>query len=70
MNLQATPHEQMIAVNALGFDFLPFKQDNGMYRIGCWNGEKYMGMGKFDYKDWQEGIIKTYRDFYIKYILK
>lgn len=70
MNIQATPHQQMIAVNNLGFDFLPFKQENGLYKIACFHGEKFMGLGKFEYKNWQEGIRKTYRDFYIKFILK
>lgn len=70
MYIKASPIEQTNAVNAIGFDFIPVKQSNGLYKMQCWKDDKLIGLGKVEYKDWQFGIRETYKNFYLKYILK
>jgi len=65
-----TPNEMQIAVNNIGYDFLPRKQKNGKYRLECWFGnEKCLGLGKNEYKDWKVGLVETYKNFAIKFNL-
>ena len=67
-----TPNEIQIAVNKIGYDIFPVKQKNGMYKMGVWFGdEKYHGLGKKEYKYWEDGVNETYKNFALKFgILK
>tara|TARA_R110002020_G_scaffold417748_3_gene626973 strand:+ start:1822 stop:2058 length:237 start_codon:yes stop_codon:yes gene_type:complete len=65
-----TPNEIQIEVNKLGYDMLAHKQENGFYKIEVWLGdEKCYGLGKIEYQCWIDGIDKTYKDFYKKFII-
>ena len=64
-----TPNEIQIAVNKIGYDMFPRKQENGKYRIEVWLGdEKCFGIGKHEYNCWIKGVQETYKAFYKKFI--
>ena len=66
--VELTPNEIQQKVNAIGYDLLPKKQPNGMYKLECWFGNEVChGLGKKEYICWKEGLKETYLNFAIKF---
>ena len=64
--LYITPIQIQQELKDKGFDVVPEKQKNGMYKVYVWQGEKCHGIGKFEYKCWKQAVSKTNEDIYIK----
>lgn len=55
-------------IDKKGFDVFPLKQENNMYKCVVFQGEKSLGIGKYEYKDWQEAVNKTNMIIYDKLV--
>ena len=49
-----------------GFEVIPIKQDNNLYKCVVWNKEKCLGLGKYEYKEWHDAVNKTSLKIYEK----
>ena len=62
-----TPNELQILVNKRGYDVFPVKQDNVLFKMWIWEGEKSRE-GKIEYKCWKDGVNQTNKIIYLNYI--
>ena len=61
-----SPFELSKFIENNGYDVFPEKQPNGMYKCFVWKFEKCLGIGKFEYKTWEDSVIKTSMIIYKK----
>lgn len=51
-------------IESIGYDIQPIYISKDVFKVVVWQGNKCLGEGKFEYKDWQEAVRKTTFDFY------
>ena len=66
MNQLISPFELSRFIDKKGFEVIPIKQDNNLYKCVVWNKEKCLGLGKYEYKEWHDAVNKTSLKIYEK----